>query len=250
MNVRESDFEVGTSSGELVRGRFRDTGEGPVGIYVHGLLSDGEGAKSMHLWEDAIAKGRSWLRFDQRGQGRSEGTFNDFRISRVAEDLRCVLDFVGNRPTVLVGSSLGGWIAGHAGLTWSHNICGIILIAPAFNFIEDLYRSLTPHQAKRWEKDGRHLFASDYQDGGFSLEFATVQDARGFDVYAAPIRYRCPVVVLHGESDDVVPVETSMKFKSAAESQISVEVVAGGDHRLSEHSATILRHVDAMWLAN
>ena len=244
---RESSFELDAGNGEHVRGRFWNTNQGPVGLFVHGLLSDGDGTKSMHLWESARQKNRSWLRFDQRGQGRSDGTFDDFRISRVVEDLRCVLDFVCDQPTVIVGSSLGGWVAAHAGLTGRHNIVGLVLIAPAFNFVETIYRSLSVEDQKSWEAEGRRFFPSPYEEDGFALDFDTVIDARRFDLYRNPIEFDHPVVILHGELDDVVPVAVSEKFQASSKSDVLLEVIPEGDHRLSGHAETIQRHVDAIW---
>ncbi len=243
----DESFEIDPGNGERVRGRFRNTGRGPVGVYVHGLLSDGDGTKSMHLWESAIRQNRSWLRFDQRGQGRSDGTFDDFRISRVVEDLRCVLDHVGDRPTILVGSSLGGWIAAHAGLTGLHRIAAMVLIAPAINFVEGIWNSLSAEERSEWQSGGRRYFPSPYEDDGFALDFETVEDAREFDIYRGRVRYDCPVTVLHGACDDTVPVEVSANYQARTESEVRLDVIPGADHRLSGHCQTIQDCVDSMW---
>ncbi len=246
--MNEQDFfEINTNSGECLRGYYSDSGSGPVGIYVHGFMSNADGTKSMYLWENAKRNGRSWLRYDQRGQGRSDGTFEQFRISRVMEDMNCVLEFIGNRPTILVGSSMGGWISAYAALSGKHNVAGLVLIAPAINFIEMIYESFDVEQKLKWDADGKYWFPSDYEEEGFSLDFATIEDARKFDIYHKDVKFDCPVTLLHGELDEVVPLSVSEKLVHASSTDIEMEIVAKGNHRLSDHTDRVQQAVDSIW---
>lgn len=243
----EQELSLEAGNGERIRGHFYDTGDGAVGIYVHGLFADGDGTKSMHLWERAKSSGRSWLRFDQRGQGRSDGAQERFRLSRAAEDLQCVLRFIGNRPALLVGSSMGAWVSAHAALDPDSGIDALVLLAPAFNFIDSIYDSMEEDERRQWRQRSRHVFSTPYEPYEFSLDYEVVQDAREYDLYARRVSYSCPVVILHGEDDEIVPVDVSHRFVEHALSPTSLEILPGADHRLSDHEGRIVEVVDELW---
>lgn len=243
----ETNFSIEIENGEAVNGVFRDTKQGPVGVFVHGLLSHADGEKSMYLWNQAIMKNRSWIRFDLRGHGKSGGEFKNFRISNTVQDLTHVLDMVSTREIVLVGSSLGGWISAYLAANSSYKIRGALLIAPAFGFMEGIYQNMSPEHQHQWRNDGYFKFKDPYDDGDFTFEYAAVEDSRQFNIFQNNIAYQHPVIVLHGEQDDVVPLERSFRFQQHVSSEVQVETVPGGDHRLTTHVRKIGELVNRLW---
>jgi len=247
MKIEEKEFSLTASDGQTVRGVYRDTGEGPVGAFLHGLLSDAAGTKSMTLWDHAVQSNRSWIRFDMRAHGQSDGKFEQFNISRAVEDTRLVFEQFSERPSIVVGSSMGGWVAAQCALDPAFNIAGLVLIAPAFNFIQDLYASLDAKDKSLWKSTGSRLIESPYPDCDFSLSYQAVTDAHLHDVFSRSVDFDFPVTILHGKQDDVVLPQLSMKFKRHARSKVNLEILEKADHRLTDHSDHIVRALDSIW---
>ncbi len=243
----EKDFAIEMEDGECIKGVIRDTGQGPVGVFVHGLRSHADGEKSMFLWERAIENNRSWIRFDLRGHGKSDGEFDSFRISRTVRDLESVLNQVRDRKIVLVGSSLGGWISAYVASKRKYKIRGALLIAPAFNFIEGIFKSMSSENRQKWRQEGHFRFESPHDDSDFTFEYPAIEDSRQFDLFKSSFAYQHPVIILHGENDEAVPVGQSFRFQQHAASEVQVEVVPGGDHRLTSHIQRISELVDNLW---
>lgn len=249
MNTVTQSFSIQAQDGQSVRGVYRDTGKGAVGIFLHGLLSDAEGDKSMSLWHQAESSNRSWIRFDMRAHGKSDGSFDQFNISRALEDTKLVMGMFPDRPKILVGSSMGGWVAAQLAADSSLNITGVVLIAPAFSFITQLFASLDPAQQQQWANQGSWAFESDSMDEGFTLSYASVLDAKQYDLLNQAIEYECPVRILHGRLDDVVPADQSIIFANglSGNTDIEVKILPEADHRLSGHVEQILQKVDEIW---
>ncbi len=247
MSTLNTHFVLPAADGQNVRGTFRDTGSGPVGVFLHGLLSDANGTKSMSLWQHAVNTHRSWVRFDMRAHGESDGTFDEFMISRAAEDTRRVLSQFAGRPKVLVGSSMGGWVAAISALDRRLKVCGLVLIAPAFNFVQSLFDTLSEQEQRQWENKGSRLIESPYPDCNFALSIDAVRDARQFDLLDRPLKFECPVHILHGQLDDVVPPALSESICEHCNSPIRLTLLENADHRLTDHSEHILKAVDQIW---
>ncbi len=247
MTVQEKEFSLTASDGQAVRGVYRDTGEGPVGAFLHGLLSDCDGTKSMTLWDHAVKTNRSWIRFDMRAHGRSDGIFDEFNISRAVEDTKLVFEQFKGRRKIMVGSSMGGWVGATCALDPALKIAGLVLIAPAFNFVQDLYNSLSEDEQNLWKLTGTRLIESPYPDCDFSLSYQAVIDAQMHDVFATAVEFDFPVTILHGKRDDVVAPKLSEQFKKHATSKVELSILNEADHRLTDHSEHIVRALDCIW---
>jgi len=234
--------------GEQLRGRFFDR-PGPVGVFVHGFRSSISGVKSQAFAGHAMRRDRAWLRVDLRGHGDSDGRFADFRLSRALSDLDAILSWLGSRPVVLVGSSMGGWLSVLAAQRQPVAVRGMLLIAPALNFIRDHLGSMPPAQLRAWRAAGRRDFADLYDGSRYSLDFAVLADAEPLDVLRnqAP-RFDCAVETVHGERDEVVPLDVSrrlMRWLRPGQGRLSV--VAGADHRVSDAVPLMCDRLDALW---
>ncbi len=213
----------------------RRSGDGPGVVFLAGFRSDMGGTKATFLDEVCARRGWAYVRFDYRGHGASPGAFEAFTIGGGLEDTLCVLQRAAPARVVLVGSSMGGWIALLAARARPQQVAGLVLIAPAPDFTERLIWRAWP-EVKRREllAQGVVLEPSDYE-GPVPITRALIEDGRRhllLEGEAIPIRV--PVHILHGMRDEAVPWELSLELAARLESpHVTVELVKDGDHRLS-----------------
>ena len=222
--------------------------EGPVGVFVHGFRSSMEGEKSIALVEMAAERGRSWLRFNMADHSHGGNDLGTFRTSRSLEELETVIEWLAPRPVVLVGSSFGGWLSLLAAQYHPKRVAGLVLIAPAINFIQYYFGALPPPLIAQWQKERLHTFTDPNSGEGYTLHADILQDANRCTIDLDTLSLEAPLRVLHGELDEVVPVEISRRLeKRLPSADLKVEVIPGGDHRLNQHMDRILHAVDEIW---
>ncbi|WP_439572246.1 alpha/beta hydrolase [Phreatobacter sp.] len=212
----------------------RVAGRGPVIIWLGGFKSDMKGTKAEALDAFARRSGRAFLRFDYSGHGESEGDFEDGTISRWAEEALAVIATAGPRP-LLVGSSMGGWIALIAARRMPAPPSGMVLIAPAADFTEALMWASFPEAAKRAiEREGRWVRPSAYEEGGYPITRALIEDGRRNLILTGLVETGCPVHVLQGMQDPDVPWRHALlTAEKIARDDVVVTLIKDGDHRLS-----------------
>jgi len=214
----------------------RTDGTLPEVVFLGGFRSDMTGAKAIRLEEHCREAGRAFTRFDYRGHGASSGRFEDSTVSDWLADALAVLDRVvtAGRPCVLVGSSMGGWLALLAALARPGQVRALVGIAAAPDFTEDLVRArLSPEQAEALTRDGLFLAPSAYGDP-VPITRRLLDDGADHLVMRGTIPLRIPVHLLHGQEDPDVPWQTSLRLAARLESgAVTVELVKDGDHRLS-----------------
>jgi pimeloyl-ACP methyl ester carboxylesterase len=210
----------------------------PGVIFLHGLRSDQHGGKCIAVENYCREKGVASLRFDQFGHGESTGDFPDGTLSRWAEDTVAVIDALTDGPQILVGSSMGGWVMLLAALKRPERIAGLLGIAPAPDFTEDLmYANMTPAQKQQLRDQGYYEEPTDYDDAPYIISQKLIQDGRQNLLLDNPIPITCPVHILHGQQDDAVPWQRSLKLMHLLESQqVETTFIKSGDHRLSENT--------------
>ena len=244
----ERRFSLAAANGQALKGYLQDTGRGPVGVFVHGFRSTCAGDKSLALAHSAALHGRSWLRFDLRGHGGSGGDFRDFRVSAALEDVLAVLDWCPPRPVVIIGSSLGGWLAVLAAEIRPERIAQLVLIAPAFNFLDEGFAALFSGRMGTWRARGEMTFDDPFAGGQFTMAYAVLADARRFDVLDRDLSLRCPVDIYHGEQDQVVSIGLSRRFAERVDAPgVVLHAMPGGDHRLIHAVPLILASLAQTW---
>lgn len=208
---------------------------GPGVLWLSGFKSDMAGTKAAALDAWARERGRAYTRFDYFGHGRSSGTFAEGTVSRWLDDALAVLDQITEGPQVLVGSSMGGWIATLVALRRPARIAGLVLIAPATDFTEELIWKNLPEAARRDIMDrGGWLRPSAYDPEPYPITRALIEDGRRHLILGAQVGVRAPVRVLQGMADPDVPWQHAMRLVERIESpDVVVELVKHGDHRLS-----------------
>lgn len=214
------------------------SGQGPSIVWLGGYRSDMKGTKASALDAACAAAGRALLRFDYSGHGESSGAFEDGTISRWVAEAGAIIAAQGGDRPVLVGSSMGAWITLRAGaelLAAGRGPSAIVLIAPAPDFTADLIEPhLTAAQRRQLETEGRFVEQYDPTLEANVYTKALIDDGRDNRVLTGPIDTHCPVHIVTGSDDAVVPVAHALKLASLLPADdLTFTLVAGGDHRLS-----------------
>jgi pimeloyl-ACP methyl ester carboxylesterase len=194
------------------------------------------GTKAMALDAQTERTGRAFTRFDYRGHGTSSGCFEDHVLGDWIEDALRVLDRATEGPQVLVGSSMGAWIAVRAALARPERVAGLVTIAAAPDFTEDLIWARLDETSRRLlSEQGRIERPSNYSDQPDVLTLRLIEEARRHLILRAPITISCPVRLLHGSADKDVPWQCSLALFTRLQSgNRRLSLLKGGDHRLSE----------------
>ena len=209
-------------------------GRSPTLVFLPGFMSDMTGDKATMLAAFAAEHGHACLRLDYSGHGASGGAFEDGTIGRWTADAIFLIDRLTSGPLVLVGSSMGGWIALLTALARPERIAALIGIAAAPDFTETLmWDAMAPPERETLLTQGRLAIPSDY--GGEQIITRTlIEEGRHHLILGDRIPLACPVRLLQGQQDPDVPWETSMKLAAALDSaDVRTILIKDGDHRLS-----------------
>jgi pimeloyl-ACP methyl ester carboxylesterase len=217
--------------------RVRD-GAGPPVVWLGGFRSDMTATKASALDEWAEREGRRFVRFDYAAHGASSGRFEDYVISSWLDDARAVIAAHADEAPVLVGSSMGGWIAclvARERAAQGRSTAGAVLIAPALDFTEDLLWSrLSEEDRRTMQRDGLLRIPSEYDDRPTVMTMALVEDGRNNLMLSGTIDLGCPVHILQGGRDPDVPHPHAFRFLQHLPAEGTVlTFIADGDHRLS-----------------
>ena len=226
-------------------------GARPGGLWLGGFRSDMLSTKAARLEAHAAAQGRAFLRFDYSGHGESGGRFEDGTIGLWLEESLAVFRALTEGPQVLVGSSMGGWLAlllarALARAGEAHRLAGLALIAPAVDFTQALMWPKLPPSARRdLEEKGVWLRPSAYSPEPYPISRRLIEDGRNHLLLDAPIRAHAPVHILQGMQDPDVPYQHALLLvEHLAEDPVAITLVKDGDHRLSREE-DIARLIDA-----
>ncbi|MBH0236249.1 alpha/beta fold hydrolase [Methylobrevis albus] len=248
------DLVVGSGADERRIAVRVGGGLGPTLLWLGGFRSDMTGSKAEALAAHAAARGRRVVRFDYSGHGVSGGAFANGTIGRWLEEAEAVVAAHAPGPLVLVGSSMGGWIAlllarALAGSRTADRIVGLVLVAPAPDFTEALmWPNFTPEMQAELMQTGVVLRPSDY-GAPYPITRALIEDGRRHLVLGGPIDIAAPVRILQGCADADVPWRHAMALAECLPfGDVVVTLVKDGDHRLSrpEDLARLLAAVDEL----
>ncbi len=204
-------------------------------VWLGGFRSDMTGTKAERLAQWADETGRGYIRFDYSGHGESEGVFEEGTISDWYADALAVIDTLTEGPLILVGSSMGGWIATLAARDRPERVVGLVLIAPAPDFTEDLmWAQMDAATKTRLLQEGRLEEPSEYDDEPTVITLKLIEDGRQHRLLPGPIPFTGPVRILQGMADPDVPWQHAMRLAQALttdDCQVLLSKI--GDHRLS-----------------
>ena len=209
-------------------------GEGTPVVWLGGFRSDMLSTKALAIEAWCRARGRPMLRMDYLGHGESSGAFRDGTISLWAEDAEAVLTRVVREPAVVVGSSMGGWIAlllAKRGLA----MAGLVLIAPACDFTEALmWPQFTDAIRRQIMEQGVFALPSAYAPDPTPITKALIEDGRKNLVFGSTFSVGCLVHILQGMKDPDVPWGHALKLvEHLPQDTVVTTLISDGDHRLS-----------------
>jgi pimeloyl-ACP methyl ester carboxylesterase len=215
-------------------------GKSPGLFWLGGFKADMQGTKAEALDRWAQAQGRACLRFDYSGHGLSSGDFNDGTIGRWLEESVAVYTQFAQGPQVVVGSSMGGWLALLLARELRKRkgaapIAGMVLIAPAVDFTEELMWKQFPDAIKREIEDkGAWTRPSEYSAEPYPITKRLIEDGRKHLLLGGLIETGCPAHILQGVQDPDVPWRHAVELVSRfARDDVVLTLIKDGDHRLS-----------------
>lgn len=212
----------------------KSDGRGPGIVFLGGFMSDMSGTKAVWLEQWASAQDRAFLRFDYSGHGESSGAFADGCIGDWAADARAVLSALTEGPQVLVGSSMGGWIALLLARAMPERVHALVGIAAAPDFTEDsMWPGLTDAQRKEVMEQGQTTLPNDY-DAPYTLTRRLFEDGKRELVLREPLPLPFPVRLLQGTRDEAVTTTVPLRLMEHADCpDMRLELVKDEDHRFS-----------------
>ncbi|MDZ3833369.1 MAG: alpha/beta hydrolase [Sphingopyxis sp.] len=211
-------------------------GAGPTIVFLPGYMSDMEGGKATALFAWAAAEGRACLLLDYAGCGSSEGLFTEQSLTDWCGDILDLIDAKVEGPVLIVGSSLGGWLMLLAALALiqrdgPRRLAGLVGIAAAPDFTQ---WGFTPEEKAIIQAEGALIEETPYSDQPYVTTRLFWQSGEANRLLDTDIPVSCPVRLLHGQDDDDVPPDISLRLAAALTSgDVQVTLVKGGDHRLS-----------------
>jgi len=217
-------------------------GAAPGLLWLGGYKSDMKGTKAQALADWAAREGRACVRFDYSGHGESEGAFVDGTIGRWLTESVAVFDACCHGPQILVGSSMGGWIAlllvrvlRQRKQAAAASLAGLVLIAPAVDFTEELmWKRFTPEIKRELEENGIWARPSQYATEPYLVTKQLIEEGRDHLLLGGMIETGCPVRILQGVEDPDVPWQHAKALVARlACDDVVLTLVKDGDHRLS-----------------
>lgn len=219
----------------------RSHGRGPGIVFLGGLRSDMTGTKAQHLQGWAQARGHAYLRFDYSGHGASSGTFEEGCIGDWAEDATEAVSRLTDGPLILVGSSMGGWIALLLARAMPDRVAGLVTIAAAPDFTEDGYwAAFDAEQRAALLREGRIELPNAYGPP-LPITRRLIEDGRRHLVLDRPLPLAMPVRMLQGTADEDVPAAWALRLLDHATGpDLRLTLVKGADHRFSEPACLVM----------
>jgi pimeloyl-ACP methyl ester carboxylesterase len=214
----------------------RIPGAGPTVMWLGGFRSDMTGTKAEVLARAAAARGWDYLRFDYFAHGASSGAWEEATIGRWRADALAVIDALTAEPLVLVGSSMGGWMAALAALARPERIKALVLIAPAPDFTETLMRPrLSSEAALEIARNGFWTAPSAYGEAPYVITARLLDEGRDWMILdRGGVAITAPVRILQGGQDPDVPWTHALKLAEQIEGEdVVFSLIKDGDHRLS-----------------
>lgn len=232
-------------AGRRIAYRLRP-GSSPTLIFLPGYASDMEGTKALALDAFAARDGRALVRFDYSGTGSSPGRFEDGTLAHWLEEGLEVVDQLSEGPVILIGSSMGGWLALLIAARRPERVAALIGIAAAPDFTN---WGFTADQKRLIQRDGELRQAGRNPEDSPLITKAFWQSGERLRILDSSIPVDCPVRLIHGEKDRDVPVDVAMRLlRQLRSADVQLNIIKDGGHRLSEPQEidTILRTVKAL----
>ena len=211
-------------------------GRAPCVIFCAGFRSTMQGTKALALEQFCMDKGQAYIRFDYFAHGDSNGDFSEGSITTWLADTVAIIDQVAKSDVVLVGSSMGAWLALLAALKRTEQVKGLLLLACAADMTK-YYPERIDDLHKEVDSQGRVFYAlpNEYDNQEpYKIYQRLIDDGEQYFLLGSPINLDIPIHLIHGQDDDVVPWQRSQQVLDRLVSKnASLHLIKNGDHRLS-----------------
>jgi pimeloyl-ACP methyl ester carboxylesterase len=213
-------------------------GKGPGLFFLSGFRSDMTGSKAEYLDQLACEQGLAFTRFDYTGHGQSSGTLRDGDIERWQDDALAMFDQLTTGPQILVGSSMGGWLALLLAQARPERVHALIGLAAAPDFTEDLmWPAMTPAQQTELMEKGEIAVPTEYDPEPYLITRRLIESGRRQLLLRAPLEISCPVRLLQGMQDQDVPWQRALQLAEVLTGDdVQVTLIKDGGHRLSREN--------------
>jgi pimeloyl-ACP methyl ester carboxylesterase len=206
----------------------------PTVVFLGGFKSDMMGSKATYLEEQCRTWGQSYLRFDYRGHGQSGGKFEEACISEWTEDAADILKSCTSRKVILVGSSMGGWIAFLLALKYPEHVQAIVGLAAAPDFTMWMEAAMSEGQKAQLKENGQFDLPNDYDGTPYIITKKLIEDGRNNTLLGKSITIDVSVRLIQGKKDADVPWQTAEDIKRAIQgNDVKITYIEEADHRLS-----------------
>lgn len=205
----------------------------PMVMFCGGYRSDMEGTKATWLEQQCQERGQGYIRFDYSGHGSSDGKFDDGTIGVWFEDALAILDQIVQGSVILVGSSMGGWIALLLAKARAERVRGLVGIAAAPDFTEELFGKLSSSMQERLLEKGFVAVPNDYSDEPYLYTKALYEDGKRHLLLNSMQNAEYPIRLVHGMRDLDVDSSVPEKVKEMYQADVEITYIEDGDHRLS-----------------
>jgi pimeloyl-ACP methyl ester carboxylesterase len=205
-------------------------------LFCGGFRSDMTGSKALFLEEWCKERGIQFTRFDYSGHGESEGEFETLSIDDWMKDTLAILDNVTSGKQIIIGSSMGGWLMLLAAMRRPEKVAGLVGIAAAPDFTEDLmWNAFSPEQKQVMLATKRVLIPNCYDDQEpYPISYHLIKNSKKHRLLVKPLPIYCPVRLIHGTTDKDVPYRYSIKLaRQLMSDDVDVNLVEEGDHHMS-----------------
>ncbi|KAM5280854.1 palmitoyl-protein thioesterase ABHD10, mitochondrial [Ctenodactylus gundi] len=211
-------------------------GKSPGIIFIPGFISNMNGTKALAIEEFCRSLGHAYIRFDYSGVGNSEGNLEECTVGKWRKDVLSVIDNLAEGPQILVGSSLGGWLMLHAAIARPEKVMALVGVATAADGLVTRFSQLPVEVKKEVEIKGVWTMPSKYhEDGFYRIRYSFIKEAEHHCLLHSPIPVTCPIRLLHGLKDDVIPWQTSLQVADRVLSaDVDIILRKHSDHRMKE----------------
>ncbi|XP_059953485.1 palmitoyl-protein thioesterase ABHD10, mitochondrial-like [Mesoplodon densirostris] len=211
-------------------------GKSPGIIFIPGYISSMNGTKALAIEEFCKSLGHAYIRLDYSGVGNSDGNLEECTVGKWSKDVLSIIDDLAEGPQILVGSSLGGWLMLHAAISRPQKVAALIGITTAADGLVTQFNQLPVEAKKEIEMKGVWSMPSKYsEEGVYRIQYCVIKEAERHCLLRGPISVSCPIRLLHGRKDDIVPWHTSMQVADQAVStDVDVILRKNSDHRMKE----------------
>ncbi len=212
-------------------------------VFLSGYMSNMNGNKAKYIQEKCIESGREFLKFDYSGHGQSSGLFEKGTIGSWLYESVFIIKNITKGPQIIVGSSMGGWIALLLAKKIPHKVSAIIGIATAPDFPKKLWDDkLSAKEKNSINETGKIILKSEYNQNGYIFTKNLFKDAKKHMILGKKHQINCPVRLLQGMKDTSVSKETPLEISNSILSKdIEIIYIKNGDHRLSNpHNKSLI----------